>query len=330
MTKILTDLDDSSTYIGVRSMSVSCSKCDRDAIYLRRYTAERLCGVCLVDTTTDRARRTINRLKMLREDDRIVVGVSGGKDSAVLLDVLSRIEQAYPNAELIPVTIDEGIRGYRDQALVTAQDLVKRLDLELVVKSFRDLFGMTLDQMAGDESKENRVGACSYCGVFRRKALNTVAQEMRGSVVATGHNMDDEAQTVIMNIMRGDGKRIGRMNRFRERAVAGFIPRVKPIMELTERDVVAYAHYRELPYHDIPCPYAREAYRNDLRRFLNDMEYKRPGTLTAILHSGETMSSAINSTEHSLEPNACIRCGDPSPSVVCKACEMLDELKKDV
>ena len=85
-------------------MSVKCSKCGKPAVYLRRYTAERLCKACLTSTTLQRVRRTINREKMLREDDRIAVAVSGGKDSAVLLDVLFRIEQDFPSVELVPIT----------------------------------------------------------------------------------------------------------------------------------------------------------------------------------------------------------------------------------
>ena len=172
------------------------------------------------------------------------------------------------------------------------------------------------------------IGACSYCGVFRRKALNLAAQELEADVVATGHNMDDEAQTIMMNIMRGDGKRIARSNRSRDRPITGLVPRIKPTTELTERDIVAYAHYHELPYHDVPCPYATEAYRNDLRNFLNDMEHKRPGTLTAILRSGESIASALTQVPNKSSINTCTICGDPSPAKVCKACRLLEELNQ--
>jgi len=263
---------------------------------------------------------------MFKEEDRIIVGVSGGKDSAVLLSVLHNIEERYPKAELIPVTIDEGIIGYRDQALKAAKALAEIYGFKLEVRSFTNLFGLSLDEMVENKAGYERLGACSYCGVFRRKALNLTAQELEADVVATGHNMDDEAQTVMMNIMRGDGRRIGRTNRLRENAILGFIPRVKPLTELSERDVVAYAHYLNLPYHDVPCPYASEAYRNDIRHFLNEMEHKRPGTLTAILRSGESIASAFADLSDGTPYNTCTKCGDPSPSKVCKACQLLDEL----
>jgi uncharacterized protein (TIGR00269 family) len=274
----------------------------------------------------DRVRKTINRHKMLKEDDRVVVGISGGKDSAVLLDVLNRIEQRYPDTELVPVTIDEGIRGYRDQALQAARNLTDSLGLKLEVKSFEDLFGLSLDNMVKRRDKEEGVGACSYCGVFRRKALNLAAKELNADVVATGHNIDDEAQTIMMNIMRGDGRRIARTNRSRNRPIPGLVPRIKPITEVSERDIVAYAHYNKLPYHDVPCQYAIEAYRNDLRNFLNKLEHKRPGTLTAILRSGEAIAFAMRKAPKTGSINTCTRCDDPSPAKVCKACRLLEEL----
>ncbi|MFW9848082.1 MAG: TIGR00269 family protein [Candidatus Thorarchaeota archaeon] len=309
-------------------MSVKCSKCGQEAVYLRRYTAERLCMTCLVQTTIDRVRRTINRQNMLKDEDRIVVAVSGGKDSAVLLEVLSRIEQNYPKSELIPLTIDEGIKGYRDQALPAAHSLAKSLSLKLEVRSFRDLFDMTLDKMVSGRTDEESLGACSYCGVFRRRAINEAALELNADIVATGHNMDDEAQTIMMNMMRGDGRRIGRTNRPRDNAIPGLIPRIKPIIELSERDVVAYAHHLDLPYHDAPCPYAVEAYRNDIRNFLNDMEYKRPGTLTAILRSGQAIADSLIQSSEKLVFETCSKCGSPTPSGICKTCRLLDELRK--
>jgi uncharacterized protein (TIGR00269 family) len=307
-------------------MQLGCSKCDKPAVYLRRYTSERLCQECLVQTTTDRVRRTINRHKMLKEDDRIVVAISGGKDSAVLLHLLHRMESNFPKSELIPVTIDEGIKGYRDKALEAAKELTKSLNLGLEVFSFKNLFGHSLDELVKIRTDKS-LGACSYCGVFRRRALNEVAENLEADVIATGHNLDDEAQTVLMNIMRGDSRRIARTNVPRNRSVEGLVPRIKPLTELSERDIVAYSHHLGLVYHDVPCPYAGEAYRNDLRSFLNDMEHKRPGTLLAILRSAESMTEALLSSSSDWSLKTCVKCNAPSPSEICKACMMLEEIR---
>ena len=307
-------------------MQTGCSKCGKSAIYLRRYTSEHLCGACLVQTTIDRVRKTINRHKMLNDNDRIAVAISGGKDSAVLLHILHTIESAYPTSEIVPVTIDEGIQGYRNEALESARELSRSLDLTLEVLSFEELIGYSLDEIVKRRGA-TALGACSYCGVFRRRALNTAAQNLEADVIATGHNLDDEAQTVIMNILRGDSARIARTNVPRNLSVEGFVSRIKPIIEITERDVVAYAHYLKLPYHDVPCPYAEEAYRNDVRTFLNEMEHKRPGTLLATLRSSESMTSAFRQTSSKWEFTLCEKCNSPSPSKLCKACEMLESIR---
>lgn len=279
-----------------------------------------------MDTTVDRVRKNINRLKMLQENDTIAVAISGGKDSAVLLSVLHKIEDRYPDAELRPFTIDEGIIGYRDRALKAADQLAKSLDLKLDVFSFSDLFDHSLDEIVRMRG-ESGLGACSYCGVLRRRAMNTAAEQLEANVVATGHNMDDEAQTVLMNLMRGDSRRLARTNVPRSRSIEGLVPRVKPITELSERDIVAYSQVLHLPYHDVPCPYAEEAYRNDVRNFLNDMEHKRPGTLLAVLRSGEAISEAFTELSAGWKITNCERCGSPSPSSICKACELLAELR---
>ncbi|MFW9966469.1 MAG: TIGR00269 family protein [Candidatus Thorarchaeota archaeon] len=309
-------------------MSVECSKCGKPAVYLRRYTAERLCQACLVSTTLQRVRRTINREKMLHEDDRIAIAISGGKDSAVLLEVLFRIEQDFPNVELIPLIIDEGIEGYRDKALEAARDLTANLGLDLEVRDFSSLFGQSLDEIVTGRS-EASLGACSYCGVLRRRAINTAAKDLAADVVVTGHNLDDEAQTIMMNMMRGDSRRIVRTNRTRENPIGGLVPRVKPIKEISERDIVAYTNHLQLPYHDAPCPYAAEAYRNDIREFLNRMEHKRPGTLLAILRSSELIAEAFE--QNTAVPNLmiCESCGDPSSSKMCKVCSMLEDLRAE-
>ncbi|MEM4734492.1 MAG: TIGR00269 family protein [Candidatus Thorarchaeota archaeon] len=287
-----------------------------------------MCKDCLIQTTEERVRRTINAGKMLHEDDRIVVAISGGKDSAVLLDLLSRIEKNHPRAKLIPLCIDEGIEGYRSRSIAAAQSVSDRVGLELHVAEFAELFGVTLDEIV-QLRKAGDVGACSYCGVLRRRAINHMARRLDATVVATGHTLDDEAQTVIMNLMRGDGRRIATRSLERSRLDPSFVPRVKPISRLTERDVVAYAHHTGLPYHSSPCPYASEAFRNDVRLFLNAMEYRRPGTLSAIVNSAQYLSEALHGLSTDRDLSRCVRCGEVSPNTLCKACELLDRLRSE-
>ncbi|MFQ6053782.1 MAG: ATP-binding protein, partial [Candidatus Bathyarchaeia archaeon] len=146
--------------------------------------------------------RAISRFNMFEFDNRIALGVSGGKDSLNLLGILAGIEERFPRAELIAVSIDEGVGGYRDEALRLAREACRGLGVEHRILSFRALFGLTMDEIV--ERKVEGLSACSYCGVLRRRALNQAARDVEADRLATAHNLDDMAQTVLLNLMRGD------------------------------------------------------------------------------------------------------------------------------
>ena len=119
-----------------------------------------------------RVQKTLTRHKMLKRGDRIAIGVSGGKDSIALLHILNKIEKDFPESELIAITIDEGIENYREEGLLFAKKHVEELELEHHIYSFENDFGYGLDEILkilGERGKEREFGACSYCGILRRK-----------------------------------------------------------------------------------------------------------------------------------------------------------------
>ena len=147
-----------------------CTKCrGRPSIYFRPYSGERLCASCFTSILRERVGRTISRYDMFEFDSRIAVGVSGGKDSLSLLRILVEIEEKFPQSEIIALSIDEGVSGYRDEALELASGGCKRLGVEHRVYSFKELFGVTMDSIA---SKPRVLSPCSFCGVLRRRALD--------------------------------------------------------------------------------------------------------------------------------------------------------------
>ena len=262
----------------------------------------------------DRVKRTINKYKMFEWNSRIAVGVSGGKDSLVLLHLLHEIESSRPNAELIAVCIDEGVSGYRDEALRLAEKNCRKLDIEMYTLSFRELFDETMDQIA---VKERELGACSYCGVLRRRALNEAAKQVDADRLATGHNLDDMAQSVLLNILRGDTHRIDSFNPGGQQ-LEDYVKRVKPLCEVPERETTYYAFIDKMEFQSLPCPYADEAMRSDARRFLNQMEHKRPGTKFIVYQTGLKIRG--NSEKQVL--NRCEICGAPTPGRICRTCEL--------
>jgi len=304
---------------------VLCSLCGvKEAIYFRPYSGERLCSSCFCESIEDRVRRTIARYGMFEHNSRIAVGVSGGKDSLSLLHILVKIEEKFPKTELIAVTVDEGIKGYREEAVELAEAECKKLGVEHRVLSFKQLFGYALDEIA-ERTRGGALTPCSFCGVLRRRALNTSAREVGADRLATAHNLDDMAQTVLLNILRGDHRRLALLNPAGEAITEKFVRRVKPYCEVPERESVLYAYLKGLGFQSRPCPYAETAMRSDIRGFLSGMEAKRPGTMFIVFHSAMRILPMLKKESRLL--GVCPLCGEPTTGEVCRACEMLQSLE---
>ncbi len=268
---------------------------------------------------------------MLRFEDRIAIGVSGGKDSLTLLHILAKIEKSFPKARLIAITIDEGISGYRDEALQIAQKACHSLGVEHIIASFEQLFGHRLDgiveKVRQKEVKNDRLTPCAYCGVLRRRALNTTARNLGATKLATAHNLDDETQTALLNIFHGDPLRIARAKPILSSTHPQFVPRVKPLCEVLERETTLYTYLKGINFQSIPCPYAPEALRTDIRVMLNRMEAKHPGLKYTVYHSTERLSASIVNVGEAEELNDCTLCGEPTMHAICQSCLMLRDLR---
>jgi uncharacterized protein (TIGR00269 family) len=297
----------------------TCSRCHaKPSIIHRPYSGERLCPACFKETLKERVQTTINRHKMLDHRSRIAIGVSGGKDSLTLLHLLKEIEDETHGSELIAVTVDEGIRGYRDEALGIVERACKEMDVEWRLVGFRDLFGSTMDEIA---AWDRTLGACSFCGVLRRRALNEAAKSVDADRLATGHTLDDMAQSALLNLLRGD---LSKMASLAPAGYAspGFIRRIKPLCEVPERETAFYAYLNDFELQSTPCPYAAEAMRGDARNFLNEMEAKRPGTLFTTYNTALRLIPATVNVE---AMKTCRICGEPSTGDTCRVCQLIEK-----
>jgi uncharacterized protein (TIGR00269 family) len=288
-----------------------------------------LCRRCFTQSIEEKARATIAKYQMFRFDDRIAVAVSGGKDSVSLLHVLAKIEKRHPKAELVAVTVDEGIRGYRDEALKIAAENCEELGLEHCVVSFRELFGCTFDQMVKrlKDGQDAKLTPCASCGVLRRKALNTAARKIGADKLATAHTLDDETQTFLLNILHGDVLRIAKEKPITDEAHPKLVPRIKPFCEVPERETALYAYVRGIRFQNTPCPYASEALRNEARAMLNRMEEKHPGIKFTIFKSIEKIRPAIEETAKKEGLGECTECGEPTTDKICRTCQLLKYVK---
>jgi len=296
---------------------------------MRPYSGEKLCGKCFCKSIESRVRGTISKYEMLEPRDKIVVAVSGGKDSVTLLHILTKIEKVFPEATLSAVTVDEGIKGYRDEALKVAAKNCRKLGVEHLVTSFKEMYGYQLDEIVKTiwEREEKGLTPCSYCGVLRRRALNTVAREADVNKLATAHSLDDETQTMILNIIHGDAIRIARAKPVLTEIHPKLIQRVKPLCEVPEKEIAFYAYLRKIEFQGIPCPYAQTALRNDVRTMLNRMEEKHAGTKFAIFRSIERIRPALEAMAEEAKLKDCRICGEPTVGELCKPCQMLQELR---
>jgi uncharacterized protein (TIGR00269 family) len=258
-----------------------------------------------------------------------MVAVSGGKDSVTLLHILTKIEKAFPEVEFCAGTIDEGIRNYRDEALKIAKENCRKLGIEHDVTSFKELFGYEMDEIVKMTQKKDEAGLtpCSYCGVLRRKALNILARDLGAEKLVTAHSLDDETQTMLLNVVHGDPMRIARLKPVLNVVHPNLVRRVKPLCMVPEREVVFYAYLKGIEFQCIDCPYAQTALRNDIRNMLTRMEHKHAGTLFTVFRSMEKLRAALETSAEEVKLHDCRICGEPTVGAICRACEMLQKIK---
>ena len=274
----------------------------------------------------DRVRTAIGRYGMLGPRDKIAVSLSGGKDSLSLLHILERIEREFPHTEILAITVDEGIGAHREEGIRAAAEACRRLGVEHVVVSFKELYGATLpDILKAIKGKPGVLDPCAYCGVLRRRAINDKALELGVDVIAVAHNLDDMVQAWLMNLLRGN---LIRMVRFRPVTRAEhprLITRVRPFCLIPERETAFYAYIHGFRGPITPCPHARRALRNELRIFLNRLELRHPGTKFSLYRTFERILPLVEASLPEGRLRECERCGAPSSGPLCKVCELLEQ-----
>ncbi len=302
---------------------MECIRCSNIAVYKRLYSGEILCANCFSRSIRAKVAKTISKYSMIKHNDRVAVGVSGGKDSLALLHILKPLCEEHNN-QLIAVTIDEGIEGYRDESLNIVKAFTKQLDIEHHIFAYKELFGNTLDECIIIRNDKNiKLSSCSICGTFRRRALDIAAINVKADVLATAHNLDDFIQTFFMNIFAGDIDRIRFMNP-EPIVYAKDLRKIKPLMAIYENEVAFYAIINDIPFQEEQCPHMSESIRNSVRSFLNGLEKEHAGIKHNIFRSVLKITQKI---EINNRHNKCKICNMDSSMDICSACKMRLMLK---
>lgn len=262
---------------------------------------------------------------MFRPDDHIVLALSGGKDSVSLLQVLSTIEEDFPQSTLSAILIDEGVEGYRREAIAIAKENCERLNVPLHIYSFKTIYGRSLDEIAKASKDKGSLSICSYCGVLRRKAMNVAAKAVKASKLVLAHNLDDEVQSIVLSLLRGDLAGLTGIKPVLEK-VEGFVQRVKPFCEILEREIAFYAYIKDVRFQSLPCPYLESSMRSDVRRFVNVLEGKHAGITYSFSKSLKKIQGSLKGVDTRGDLRQCQTCGEPSSGKVCRACQTIEEL----
>jgi uncharacterized protein (TIGR00269 family) len=301
---------------------VLCDGCDAPAVIDQPYASAHLCEEHFQGSVHDRVRREWHRQAPKLRDATVAVALSGGKDSAVALTLTQRHFRRRPSVRLVAISVDEGIAGYRPATLLKASELAERLGVEHRIVTARSALGTTTDDAA--LALKGAI-PCSYCGVWRRQLLNRAATELGADLIVLGFNLDDLAQTVLMNLARAD---IGRLTRMAPHPTRqpGLVPRVAPLATIPEREVYLFARLQQLPFDHGECPHAGAAARNVYREVVWRLEEEFPGTRHALLRTREAVTAAILATQPPGTAGRCLECGEPAAGERCRACEYRRQL----
>jgi uncharacterized protein (TIGR00269 family) len=264
---------------------------------------------------------TIKKYNLLSKKDKVLVACSGGKDSTVALYLLNKF--GYNVSGLI---VDLEIGKYSQTNLDNIRKFCKDYDLKLHEASFREEFGFSKCRLERELKKKNvKLNSCSICGVLRRYMLNKKARDLKFDKIVTGHNLDDEAQAILMNFFRNTMQLQSRLG-----PVSGsiidkkFIPRIKPLYFCPEEDIKKYSKKLGFQVLYDRCPCIIDSYRNKVRDILNEMPTK---VKENIVINFLKMLPLLKKKYSKGIILSCSYCGEPSSDKICTTCKIMANLK---
>ena len=307
-----------------------CDVCrSRGAQVYQAHSGLRLCRECFVESVRDRVWREVERWRLIEPGDTVLLAVSGGKDSYVMLESLAL---RYKSSRLIGLSIVEGIPGYnREEDVKALVELARSYGVDVVVVGVRDYVGLSVYEMVREaRARGYRESACTFCGLSRRHVMDYYARALGASKIATAHNLDDEVQTLVINMLRGDIVGLLKIHPLAPQPGES-IRRVKPLRRVYEWETAVYAMLRGFKFQDTECMFINEhpTLRAKVRTALYEIEKERPGALLRLLDYFDYMlGDALHKLGSESSTSKCSRCGAPTTRgrSLCKLCELLERI----
>lgn len=297
---------------------LNCHYCQSEASIYVKYAKMHLCKEHFISFIDKKIESTLKRYDMVRKDSRILIAISGGKDSAVMLNSLSKI-----GLNLLPVYIDLGIDNYSIEAKKVCEKLVSMLGMKLINISLKDLIGMELTELA----KRARRPYCSVCGTVKRYLLNITALCTKTEKIAMGHHLDDLITLIFKSLLTQRLEDIAKLGPKTE-SIEGLIGRIRPLYEVSENENSLYAEFSNLPFLSSKCPYA---YRGELeamiKDFINRLEENFPGIKVSI---ARYIAKNVNKFKSEMKWMNCKSCNLPSSSEYCSFCRIIKKATGEI
>ncbi len=298
---------------------MKCRVCRAPAVLdIRRHNAA-FCRDHFVKHCAEQVRRAIKDHDMIRSGERVVVAVSGGKDSLALWDLL--VDLGYRPDGLY---LGLGIGEYSEDSGHTARAFAQDRGLKLHEVDLANDFGYDIPRAAAATHR----APCGACGLSKRHLFNAVAVEHGYDVVATGHNLDDEAAVLLGNVLRWETGYLGRQHPVLP-ATPGFARKVKPLYRLGERETAAYCVLRGLDYQVEECPMAEGNRHLGFKEVLDGLEDRSPGAKAAFVFGFVDRAHEYFTDDAGAEREGlreCVVCGSPTTSDVCAFCRLRERV----
>ncbi|MFX0039076.1 MAG: TIGR00269 family protein [Promethearchaeota archaeon] len=314
----------------------NCSQCNNTLIIQRRYSGENLCPECFYKSIEKIIYKTISKYRMLNPKDKIIVALSGGKDSITLLYNLNKIQnRTHHSKPISALIIDEGIKDYRENSIKKAKEFCDKYDIENKIISFKEKIGITLDEIIKiKKDTPDYKYACNYCAAIRRRLLNDGAKELGGTILAMGHNLTDFAETYLMNILYKRLDIIANQYFFKEqnnKISQFYIKKISPLIRIPEEEIFLYANLKKFDYYPSHCPYREQdpIIRKRVLEFILGCKENSPEIEFNLLQGFLELSKTLYNSRKKRNYNFCQTCGYPCGNgKLCTYCKYLQEFSQ--